>query len=599
MTRLLPWLVGIALLASLPAASGQDSSNPRDPELNFEYVWKAMDRTYAQFGVKHVDWDALYRVYRPQVTAETTDAQLWDILLTMLQHLNDSHVCLADGTRRNCGGLTEGLRPDDFSLDLIKSKYLQGKFTATLDGNFTSGWLTDEIGYLHMADFKDAVGPTTEAIDAFMSEFAQARALVVDVRGNPGGNARVVEEVANRFADRKRHYMRVWTRYGPRHDDLGPADCRNVEPGGPIRFTGPTVLLTHRLSASGADNFALAMRVLPHVTLVGDPTEGAFASQFPDRMPNGWVLWVAFKTATDHNGVCYDGLGVPPDLRIWNTPANIVAGTDRVLEFAQQLLERGAPAPQDEAASLADVKASLVEEYVRAVEDQGVEAAIAALDRARASGSDAHFFSPDEAFQQSQQYLGREQYPEAIGLLQAVREEFPQFVSTYAMLAQACLGTGDIGAAEAALQEGESFEAMIPLELPQIERARRAVRKARQGSAAEIVGQALAAGGIAAAEQQFRELRSRGETGPVFDENDFNNLGYRLLQEGNLEAAAFVFEMNTGLYPNSWNAHDSLGEALMQAGQKERAIASYRRSLELNPQSRNGREMLKRLEAGQ
>ena len=599
MARVFTWLIGIGLLVSLSAAHGQGSDNARDPELNFEYVWKAMDRTYAQFGVKHVDWDALYRVYRPQVTPATTDEELWNILLTMLQHLNDSHVCLADGTRRNCGGLTEGLKPDDFSLDLVKSKYLQGRFTDALGGSFTSGWLADGIGYLHIGDFKHGIEPTTQAIDAFMSEFAKARAIVVDVRGNPGGNARVVGLVANRFADRKRHYMRVQTRYGPRHDDLSPVDYRNVEPGGPIQFTDPTVLLTHRLSASGADDFALAMRVLPHVTVVGDPTEGAFGAQFPDRMPNGWVLWVAFKTATDHNGVCYGGLGVPPDLRVWNTPAHIAAGTDRVLEFGQQLLERGAPAPQDEAASLVDLKTSLVEEYVRAVDDQGLESAIASLNGARTAGGDAHFFSPDEAMQQAGQYLGQEQYPEAIGLLRACREEFPQFASTYGMLAQAYLGAGDIGAAEAVLREGESVEAMLPWEPPQIEQARTAVRKARLGSAAEIVGEALAGGGIAAAEQAFQELRGRGDTGPVFDENDFNNLGYRLLQEGNLEAAVYVLEKNAQLYPDSWNAHDSLGEALMQAGQKERAIASYRRSLELNPQSGNGREMLKRLEAGQ
>ena len=598
MSRLSTLLVGIALLASLSAASGQESANPRDPVLNFEYAWKAMDRTYGQFGVKHADWDALYRVYRPQVTPATTDEELWNILLTMLQHLNDSHVCLADGARRICGGLTEAREPDDFSVKLVKTKYLQGKSTDALDGSFTSGWLADGIGYLHIGDFKDGIEPITQAIDAFMSAFATARAIVVDVRGNPGGAGQAAELVANRFTDRKRHYMRVRTRYGPRHDDLTPVDYRHIEPGGAVQFTGPTVLLAHRLSASAADGFVLAMRVLPHVTVVGDPTEGAFAAQFPDRMPNGWVLWVAFKTATDHNGVCYDGLGVPPDLRIWNTPADIAAGTDRVLEFAQKLLERGAPAPQDEAASLVNVKTSLVEEYVHAAGDQGVEAAVTALNRARAAKSDAHFFSPDEAMPQATQYLGRKQYPEALGLLQACREEFPQFASTYAMLARAYLGTGDVAAAEAALREGESVEAMLPWELPQIEQARTAVQKARRGSAAEIVGQALTSGGVAAAEKTFQELLARRDTGPVFDENDFNNLGYRLVQEGNLEAGVYVFEKNAQLYADSWNAHDSLAEALLQAGQKERAIASYRRSLELNPQSKSGREALKRLEAG-
>ena len=43
----------------------------------------------------------------------------------------------------------------------------------------------------------------------------------------------------------------------------------------------------------------------------------------------------------------------------------IAAGTDRQLEVAQRLLERGAPKPQDETASVTGVKTSLVDEYAR------------------------------------------------------------------------------------------------------------------------------------------------------------------------------------------------------------------------------------------
>jgi C-terminal processing protease CtpA/Prc len=261
----------------------------------------------------------------------------------MLRHLNDEHVCLSDGTRRICAGRTDELSRNDFSLDLVKSRYMQGKFSDAMGGSFTSGWLTDEIGYLHIGDFKPGIDPTTQAIDAFMGEFAKARAIVVDVRYNPGGTGRVAELVADRFADRRRHYLRVQTRYGPKHDDLGPVEYRNVRPDGPLQFNRPTILLAHRFSESAADNFVLAMRVLPQVTVVGDLAGGAFSAQFPDRMPNGWVLWVAFKVVKDHNGVCWDGIGVPPDLRIRNTPADIAAGKDRVLEFAQQLLKDGLP----------------------------------------------------------------------------------------------------------------------------------------------------------------------------------------------------------------------------------------------------------------
>jgi carboxyl-terminal processing protease len=599
MTRLCVLLFAIGLLASTAAAAPKAAANPRDPVLNFEFVWSSLDRNYAQFGAKNVDWDALYRVYRPRVTPETTDEELWNIILDMMRNLNDDHVCLSDDKRRNCGGVQDAREPDDFSLDLVRSKYLKGGATDTLKGSFTYGWLADGIGYMHFSHFKAGAGPTTQALDAALVKLAGARAMVVDVRGNPGGSGKTEEFVANRFADRKRNFMQTQTRYGRKHDDLLPVEYRNVEPGGPAQFTRPTILLMHRLSASSADIFALAMRVLPHVTLVGDLTEGAFSAQYPDKMPNGWTLWVAFKVMRDENGVCWDGIGVPPDLRIVNTPEDIASGTDRVLEFALQLLEKGAPAPQDESAGLRNLKTSLVNQYARYAKENGVEAAVAALDRARAEKNDDSFFGADEAMQQAGQYLGNRQYAEAIGLLRACREEVPRLAVTYAMLAQAYLGAGDVAAAEAALKEGEKFEPMFSWELPQIEQAKTAVRKEKLGSAAVVIGKELDSGGIPAAQKAFKKLLARRDKdGPVFDEADFNALGYKLMQENKLDAAVYMFEKGTKLYPDSWNAYDSLGECLAKAGKRERAIESYRKSLELNPGNKNGRAAMQQLEAG-
>lgn len=583
--------------------AGPTAANPKDPVLNFEFVWKALDRNYGQFLVKRADWDALYRVYRPMVSTTTTDQELWDILLAMMGHLNDRHLCLADGKRRvdASGGeksYEEMYASAAFSLDLVKTKYLQGKFSDTLGGSFVSGWLAEGVGYLYIGDLKDPLEAITKTIDAVMAEFAKARVMVVDVRKNPGGTLRAVDIVAGRFADRPRRYGTERTRYGPKHDDFWPEDLRHVEPAGPLQFTGPTVLLTDRVSASAAEGLVLAMRVLPQVTVVGDITEGALSSQFPDKMPNGWTLWVAFRELRDLDGVCWDGVGIPPDLRMINKAADIAAGRDQVLEFAMNFLEKGAPAPQDEAKSLLDVKKSLADEYVKCIKDKGLEAAVAMLERERTAGSGTYYFTPEYAIQQANQFLARRQYSEALGMLRACRESFPEIAVTYAKLALAYLGLKDIAAAEAIMKEGETVEPMLPFERPEIEQARTALRKARLGSAAELFGKALLEGGVPAAEKKLKQLLKSRANGPVFDEADFNAFGYKLLQDSRLDPALYVFETVTRLYPDSWNAWDSLGEAAAKAGLKERAIASYRKSIELNPQNKNGKAMLEKLEKG-
>jgi tetratricopeptide (TPR) repeat protein len=201
--------------------------------------------------------------------------------------------------------------------------------------------------------------------------------------------------------------------------------------------------------------------------------------------------------------------------------------------------------------------------------------------------------------QQALPLLGRRQYAVAAGLLRACREDFPKFAVTYAMLAQAYIGLGDVASAETIMKEGETVEPMFSMELSQIEQAKVALRKAKLGSAAELFGKALAEGGIPAAEKKLKMLLKSRQDGPVFDEDDFNNLGYRLVQENKLEPAVYVFETNTRLYPDSWNAWDSLGEATAKAGRKEQAISSYRKALELNPRNKNAQAMLEKLEKNQ
>jgi carboxyl-terminal processing protease len=589
-------ILGLVLLLLAGVAGAEELNDSRDPEINFEYLWNAMDRYYAQFDVKKVDWDALYNVYRPQVTADITEDELLDIMLAMLGHLNDAHVCVDNGSGRVCAGLVDELARDDFCLDLITSAYLEGTASTALGGSFTYGWLTQGVGYLHIADFKDLDEETATAMDEVLEMFATADAMILDVRNNPGGRGRVAELVAGRFADRKRHYMKSQVRYGEGHHDFGPVCYCNVEPQGPVQFRRPAILLTHRFTESAADEFTLAMRVLPHVTVVGDLTAGAFSSQFPERLPNGWILWLAYRVIRDHNGVCWDGIGVAPDLRIKNTKADIDAGRDRVLEFAMRLLRSGNLQPQEEAGSLVDLRTSIVGEYARNVETHGLESAVVSLEKALADGTGEYFLTGDETMQLVTRYFRAGRYKEAVPILEACRERYPQFASTYAMLAKAYLEIGDAEAAAAVLTESESVKAMWPFEETMTAEAKAALLKHKRGSAADSIGRAIAEGGIEEARKTLERLLPPREDGPIFDENDFIRLGYRLMENGDLEAAIFVFETNIRVNPDSWNAYDSLGEALMNAGRRELAIKNYRRSLELNPQNGNARSMLESLE---
>lgn len=339
--------VTVLLLIVFACAFQASAQELSEPERNFEELWQTFDAKYSHFGIKNIDWQALYRVYRPRVTSQTTDDELFEVMSSLLGHLNDNHVSLRSRSpsRRFSAGILQDLKEEDFSLDVVREEYLKGQAVSLHEGVFHYGWLADGIGYFHFDGFEDAQA-SGAAVDAILKEFRNAKALIVDVRDNGGGDDRVGKAIASRFADQKRLYMTVELRNGPKHDDFAAPVEWFVEPEGPAQFTRPVVLLTHRFSVSAAENFALAMRTLPHVIQVGDVTSGAFADTAGHTLPNGWRFNASFNLFRDRDGVCWEGLGIAPDYRILNTAADVAAKRDRVLEFAMALIASGAgPAP--------------------------------------------------------------------------------------------------------------------------------------------------------------------------------------------------------------------------------------------------------------
>lgn len=323
------------------------------PERNFEYLWKEFDRDYALFSTKRIDWNLLYRVYRPKVTPQTTDDELFDIMSKMLGHLNDLHVRLEsrNPTRMYRSGKFAEIAMEQFgSIENffsfftkrpIHKNYIQGELHERHNNIFAYAWLRENIGYFHFNRFNDVV-ESSKAVEEIVDYFRNAKGIIIDVRRNEGGNDEVGKAIADRFASQKRLYMMKLEKSGPGHEDFKEPVKWYVEPAGPLQFTKPIILLTNMYSISSAETFALAIRELPQATIVGDFTSGCFADTEQKQLPNGWSFWISINLIVDHTGFCWEGIGVPPDIRIANTIENIENGRDKVLELAIELINSGA-----------------------------------------------------------------------------------------------------------------------------------------------------------------------------------------------------------------------------------------------------------------
>jgi carboxyl-terminal processing protease len=563
-----------------------------DPERNFEFLWKALDLNYALFKAKHIDWQALYNIYRPLVTERTTDEELFAIMTKMLGHLNDNHVRLSSATPERF--FEAGYLGNVFGKAGIKKlrallsnrpvpdKHFKEALKETGDKIFAYGWLDDTIGYFHCNAFINAES-STKAIDEIMMEFKNARALVVDVRRNSGGDDLISKLIASRFADQKRLYMTTQDRCGPSHDDFDPKKHFFVEPDGPRQFTKTVVLLANRLSISAAEDFIMAMRILPHVTVVGDFTSGCFADKFYVELPNGWKLSLSMSLFLDQNGFCWEGIGVPPDIKISCDYNEVVPENDPALATAISLIKSGNLSLQDEHENTGPTQ-SLAHLLENDMASGGIENAIARFNDRKAHDPDGiYYLDFYELVALARKLFATNKNALGEGVLSLTSRLFPEVSAIYDVLGIEYIKQNKKIAAWQALEKAVALKSIKTM--PQS-------RQFDEYLVDVLVLENLS-GGIDALDRQYLSLKEkypRYVTEPLL-----NELGYLFLYNNLTGPAIQVLKLNVKKFPQSANTYDSLGEAYMNAGNKRLAIWNYEKSLKLNPNNAYGKENLKKL----
>lgn len=330
----------------------------RDPEKNFEVFWQTFNQRYPFFEVRNVDWQQQYETYRARVTGQTTDDELFEILCQMLAPLNDGHVSL---TAQTSGARKQRFTPEkkprfwrEFtSRQQIKQLFQTTEKTLVANGfsppQASEAWMlhygrSPAFGYLRILELEGINRQTlTAALDRVGRDFKDFDGVIIDIRDCPGGDDDIAIMIINRFCDRERVAFHRQTKVGPGEADLSPLKTWRLEPQGDARFTGPIVLLTCDSVFSGGEAFALAIKQLPHVTIVGDHTNGIFSYELEKKLPNGWRYTLSYQKYFSAEMICYEGQGVPADIELWNTKSDIEAGADPLITRAIEVLRSGKP----------------------------------------------------------------------------------------------------------------------------------------------------------------------------------------------------------------------------------------------------------------
>jgi C-terminal processing protease CtpA/Prc len=176
-----------------------------------------------------------------------------------------------------------------------------------------------------------------EKVDDMMGKVRKKKALILDLRGNGGGQEDTLLRLIGHFFD---HDVKVGDI--ERRKESRPLVAKSH--GNQI-FTGQLIVLTDSETGSAAEVFARIVQLEKRGTVIGDRTAGAVmrGKIYSHKVGTDRAIFYAVSI-TDANLIMSDGkslehVGVTPDKLLIPIGMNLAAGRDPVLTYAASLVE--------------------------------------------------------------------------------------------------------------------------------------------------------------------------------------------------------------------------------------------------------------------
>ncbi len=341
-------------LEKLPDVCNTLSAKNTDPVYNFESLWSTFNEHYSFFETREVNWNEIYKKYKPQINNETADLQLYLIFEEMLDELNDGHVSIDEPEHLSDTldvlnaekemGPKEKAKVNQFELgDLIANKYCK-KVDKHNAGIVQWGMMKDSIAYVQLnamwllayydisqdlllrdfyplygAEMEKRVGQREDEIegadilmDSIVMDLHMAKALVFDLRFNQGGKDEAGLEFMGHFVKSRKKIASKKARLA---QGFSNHQSMHLEPKEP-HFDKNVYLLTSYQTASAAELAVLSSLPYSNFVRIGSNTEGIFSDGLDKKLPNGWDFRLSNEIYVDAKGINYEGIGIPPDIKI-------------------------------------------------------------------------------------------------------------------------------------------------------------------------------------------------------------------------------------------------------------------------------------------
>lgn len=187
---------------------------------------------------------------------------------------------------------------------------------------FESKILPENIGYIR---FNVWVLPQMEKLKKAILSMKDARGIVFDLRGNPGGVGGMSNGIAGFLFDKE--------------SSLGTMRYRTGEMNFLIRpqkdaFLGKIAVLTDYATGSTSEVFAAGLQETGRAKIIGELSAGAVLPSLFEKLPDGALFQYAVADYKSPRKILIEGRGVIPDKEVKLTRRSLLGGRDLQLETA-------------------------------------------------------------------------------------------------------------------------------------------------------------------------------------------------------------------------------------------------------------------------
>lgn len=209
-------------------------------------------------------------------------------------------------------------------MDIVRGKLIEAE-------TVQSGMLEDtkQIGYLRITEF-DTI--TVDQFNEAMAELNASgmKALILDLRSNPGGDLTAVVDVARRLLPKG---LVVYT-----EDKNGKRKEYTCDGEHEIQI--PMAVLVNEYSASASEILSGAIKDYNKGTVIGTTTYGKGIVQRINRLDDGTAVKLTVSAYFTPLGKNIHGIGIEPDIELeYDYEAYERDGVDNQVEKAIEILE--------------------------------------------------------------------------------------------------------------------------------------------------------------------------------------------------------------------------------------------------------------------